>query len=52
MVHPLSRVEGGLSEIENRVFRELAPGAGAIVAVIHIGDALSDEEVCSLLSDA
>jgi hypothetical protein len=52
VIHPLSRVEGGLSEIENRVFEELAGGAGALVVVIHVGDALSDEEVSNLLSDA
>ena len=45
VMHPLEMVESGLSEVEERVFREVALGAGAMKAVIWVGPALSDFEV-------
>lgn len=41
IVHPLDKLEGGLTEIECRVFRELALGAGAREVQIHVGETLS-----------
>lgn len=50
VIQPVSKVEGGLSEVEDRIFRELALGAGAIKAVVHVGSELSDEEVSDLIA--
>lgn len=44
VIHPMEKVEGGLSEIEDRLFRELAVGAGARKVVIWLGHELSDAE--------
>jgi hypothetical protein len=45
VMHPLEMVEGGLSEIEQRIFVEVAIGAGAGKAVVWVGHELSDSEV-------
>ena len=45
VMHPLEMVEGGLSEIEERTFQEVAIGAGAGKAVVWVGRELSDAEV-------
>ena len=45
VIHPLEMIDGGLSEIEDRVFRELALGAGAAKVVVWVGHELSDHEV-------
>jgi hypothetical protein len=44
VIHPLEKVEGGLSEVEERIFRELAAGAGARKVVVWLGRELSDAE--------
>ncbi len=44
VIHPMEMVEGGLSEIEMRVFNELAAGAGAHKVVVWIGPELSNSE--------
>jgi rod shape-determining protein MreB and related proteins len=49
LMHPLEMVEGGLSQIEERVFRELAVGAGAKKVVVFVGPALGDSEVSAKL---
>lgn len=41
IMHPLEKLEGGLTDIECRVFRELALGAGARQVHLHVGDTLS-----------
>ncbi len=41
IVHPMEKIEGGLSMIENRAFRELALGAGAIEVKLYTGNPLS-----------
>jgi rod shape-determining protein MreB and related proteins len=41
VIHPLEKLDGGLTDIECRVFRELALGAGAREVHIHVGQALS-----------
>jgi actin-like ATPase involved in cell morphogenesis len=45
VIHPLEMVEGGLSEIEERIFREVAIGAGASKVVVWFGHELNDAEV-------
>ena len=48
VIHPLEMVEGGLSEVEERAYRELAMGAGARKAFVHVGAPLADSEVASV----
>jgi len=45
VIHPLEMVEGGLSEIEERIYREVAIGAGASKVVVWVGHELNDSEV-------
>jgi len=45
VIHPLEMVEGGLSQVEERVLKELAAGAGARKTVVWVGHELSDSEV-------
>jgi hypothetical protein len=49
VIHPLEMTEGGLSEIEERVFREVAIEAGANKVVVWVGHELSDPEVVEKL---
>lgn len=44
VIHPLEKIEGGLSEVEDRVFKELAAGAGARKVTVWVGHELSDKE--------
>ena len=48
VIQPMELVEGGLSEVEERVYRELARGAGARQVFVHIGAPLSDAEVLTM----
>ena len=50
LIHPIEKVEGGLSEVEERVFRELAASAGARKVVVWTGPELSDAEAERLVS--
>lgn len=45
----MEKVEGGLSQIEDRIFRELAFGAGALKVVVHTGAELTDSQAIRLL---
>lgn len=47
LIHPLEKVEGGLTQIEERMFEELAVGAGASKVLVWIGPLLSDSEAKS-----
>jgi hypothetical protein len=47
VIHPMEKTEGGLSEVEERIFKELAAGVGARKSVVWIGHELSDAEVLS-----
>lgn len=49
VIHPLERIEGGLTQVEERLFHELALGAGASRVVVWVGGPLSDVEVMSKL---
>jgi rod shape-determining protein MreB len=44
LIQPLDMVEGGLSEVEERVLKEVAMGAGASRVVVWVGRELSDTE--------
>ena len=45
VVHPLEMIEGGLSEIEERILKEVFLGIGAVKSVVWVGPELSDAEV-------
>ena len=49
VIHPLEMVEGGLSEIEERIIHEIAIGAGAKKVVVWVGHELNDDEVKKML---
>jgi rod shape-determining protein MreB and related proteins len=49
LMHPLELVEGGLSQIEERVLRELAMGAGAKKVLVFTGPVLQDAQVSEKL---
>jgi len=49
LVHPIEMVEGGLCEVEERIFTELGLGAGAFKIKLHVGEGLTDEEAKKLL---
>jgi rod shape-determining protein MreB len=50
LVHPLEIIEGGLCQVEDRLFKELALGSGARKAKIYIGAELNDDAVLVLLN--
>ncbi len=41
IVHQLEKTDGGLTDIEQRVLRELAVGAGAREVVIYLGNKIN-----------
>jgi rod shape-determining protein MreB and related proteins len=45
LIQPMEKIEGGLTQVEDRVFTELALRCGASKAVVWIGESLSDEAV-------
>ena len=48
VIHPVEMADGGLSEVEQRIFRELALSAGARRAIVHEGALLSDADVVAV----
>ena len=50
LIQPLEMLEGGLSQVEERVLREAAIGAGASKVVVWVGHQLSDAEVRAKLN--
>jgi rod shape-determining protein MreB len=52
VMHPVEMVEGGLSDIEERIMRELAMGAGARKAAVWTGPDLADGDVRKKLAEA
>jgi rod shape-determining protein MreB len=52
LMHPMERLEGGLTQIESRVFRELALGAGASKVAVWVGAPLGDADVVAKLKDS
>ena len=51
LMQPLEKMEGGLSEIEDRIIREIAIGAGASKVVVWVGSELSDSQVTEKLRE-
>ncbi len=45
VVHPMEKLEGGLTMIEIRAFRELAVSSGARDAVVYQGQELQSDEI-------
>ena len=52
LIQPMELTDGGLSEVEERVLRELAIATGARKVVVWLGSALSDQEILSRLNAA
>lgn len=42
LMHPMERIEGGVTQVEYRVFMELGVGSGASRVGVHTGPVLSD----------
>lgn len=51
IIHPLEKVEDGLTPVENRAFQELAEVAGAAEVIVWTGSQLSDSEVLAKLKE-
>ena len=51
VVQPLEMIDEGLSQVEERVFREVAAGAGARKVAVWVGQELSDQEVLALVKN-
>ena len=49
LIHPLERLEGGLSQIEERILQELGLGCGAHKLRLHLGDELDHAGVLAKL---
>ncbi len=45
LIQPMELIEGGLSEIEVRILKEVAMGAGGRSVVVWVGHELTDQEV-------
>ncbi len=50
LIQPLEMVEGGLSEVEERVFFELGTSAGARHVKVHVGAKLSLQAAIEVLN--
>lgn len=50
VIQPMTMVEGGLSEVEQRVFTELTLAAGAHSVTIHVGLELDDDNALLLIN--
>lgn len=49
IIHPLEKIEGGLTQVEERLFHELGMGVGATRVVVWQGAPLSDAEALAKL---
>lgn len=52
LMHPLEITEGGLSEVEVKILRELALGTGAHKVEIWLGEDLTPQQVIEKLENA
>jgi hypothetical protein len=52
VIQPMEQVDGGLSEVEERILRDLAAGAGARRVRLWLGAKLTDDDVCRLAEAA
>ena len=48
IIHPLENIDDKLSEVEEKVFKELALSAGAREVKLWIGEELTDEELLNV----
>ena len=51
LVHPVEMVEGGLSQVEERVFLELGYGARGRNVRVYVGPELNDRAVIEMLAE-
>ena len=51
VIHPIEKIDGGLSQVEERVLKDLAIIAGAQKVVVWVGHELSDDEVLARVED-
>lgn len=51
IIHPMEKVEDGLTPVENRAFLELAEQAGAAEVIVWTGSQLSDSEALAKLKE-
>lgn len=49
LIQPMELLEGGLSQVEQRILMELGMGAGARKVVVHVGETLDADGVRSRL---
>jgi hypothetical protein len=52
VIQPMEKMEGGLSQVEERTLQELAAEAGASKAIVWTGRELTDQEVLAKVKDA
>ena len=45
LMHPIEKIDGGLSQVEERVLKDLAIIAGAQKVVLWVGQELTDKDV-------
>lgn len=45
LMHPIEKIDGGLSQVEERVLKDLAIITGAQKVVLWVGNDLTDEDV-------
>ena len=45
LMHPIEKIDGGLSQVEERVLKDLAIVVGAQKAVLWVGHELTDKDV-------
>jgi len=48
IIHPIENIDEKLSEVEEKIFKELAMSAGAIKVKLWLGKELKDEELLDL----
>ncbi|MDR2187060.1 MAG: hypothetical protein LBE62_03285 [Azonexus sp.] len=51
LVHPMEQIEGGLSQIEDRIFRELGKSTGACRVGVHTGNILNGQAISRAIAD-
>ncbi|MDQ8023000.1 MAG: hypothetical protein REI94_14275 [Moraxellaceae bacterium] len=51
LIHPMERIEGGVTQVEYRVFVELGMGSGASRVGVHIGPVLSGKDIRKAIRD-
>ncbi len=51
LIQPMEMNEGGLSEVEERIFRELGLGAGARKIVLWVGEELANDKALQKLNN-